>query len=71
MLAQVLYVYKDGQVIARNDVQTPKVWNLTIPVAAGSRYLLVQEAATGDPYGGFRGNPGLRCAGLPACEVAH
>jgi hypothetical protein len=58
--AQVLLVYRDGQVIARNNAQTPNVWNLTIPVQAGSRYLFVQEGSTGEPYGGFRGNPGLR-----------
>ena len=69
--AQVLYVYKDGQVVARNDAQTPKVWNLTVPVVAGSRYLLVQEAATGDPYGGFRGHPGLRCAAAGQCWGLH
>lgn len=61
MTVQVLKVYQDGKQIATNaPANGPLTWNLTIPVQAGSRYLLVQEADTGMPYGGYRGQPGLR-----------
>ena len=60
MLLQVLKVYQDGKQIASNVDNGPPVWNLTIPVQAGSRYLLVQEADNGMPYGGYRGQVGLR-----------
>lgn len=63
-LLQVLNVYQDGKVIASNTPsdwpKTPKVWKLTVPVKAGSRYLLVQNADAGDPYGGYRGRSGVR-----------
>ena len=60
---QVLRVYQDGKEIASNipDNNT-KVWQLTVPVKAGSRYILAQQADLGDPYGGYRGQPGLRFA---------
>jgi hypothetical protein len=61
---QVLRVYQDGKQIASNVDNGPPVWNLTVPVQAGSRYLLVQEADNGMPYGGYRGQPGLRYAML-------
>lgn len=58
---QELTVYKDGKQIATNTPATgPKVWNLTVLVTPGSRYILAQQADLGDPYGGFRGHPGLR-----------
>ena len=58
---QELTVYKDGKQIASNTpAMGSKVWNLTIPVTPGSRYILAQQAVLGDPYGGFRGHPGLR-----------
>ena len=61
-LLQVLRVYQDGKEIANNQpANSPPIWNLTIPVQAGSRYLLVQDADVGMPYGGYRGQPGLRC----------
>ena len=58
----MLRVYQDGKEIANNQpANSPPIWNLTIPVQAGSRYLLVQDADVGMPYGGYRGQPGLRC----------
>lgn len=59
---QVLKVYKDGKQIASNLDGGVPAWNLTVPIQAGSRYLLVQEADVGEPYGGYRGQPGLRWA---------
>ncbi len=54
-------VYQDGKVIAQNNPpNSPKVFQLTVPVKAGSRYLIVVEGTTGDPYGGYRGHPGVR-----------
>lgn len=70
VLLQVLKVYQDGKQIASNVDNGPPVWNLTVPVQAGSRYLLVQEADNGMPYGGYRGQPGLRyfiMIPLPLC----
>lgn len=58
---QVLRVYADGKQIASNIPDNgSRIWELSIPVKAGSRYILAQEADLGDPYGGFRGHPGLR-----------
>lgn len=60
-LLQVLMVYQDGKVIAQNNpANSPKVFTLSVPVKAGSRYLIVVEGTTGDPYGGYRGHPGVR-----------
>ncbi len=57
----MLKVYQDGKQIATNaPANGPITWNLTVPIQAGSRYLLVQQADTGMPYGGYRGQPGLR-----------
>jgi hypothetical protein len=57
----VLRVYENGKEIASNEPGNgTKVWQLTIPVKPGARYILAQEADLGDPYGGFRGHPGLR-----------
>jgi hypothetical protein len=62
--AQVLKVYQDGKVVASNTPSdwpsSPKVWSLSVPVKSGSRYLIVQEGDTGDPYGGYRGHSGVR-----------
>ena len=55
-------MYEDGKQIASNvPASGPKVWDLTVPVKEGSRYILAQQADLGDPYGGYRGQPGLRC----------
>ncbi|KAK9917541.1 hypothetical protein WJX75_005540 [Coccomyxa subellipsoidea] len=58
---QVLKVYQDGKVVAQNNPpNSPMIFELSVPVQAGSRYLIVVEGATGDPYGGYRGHPGVR-----------
>lgn len=63
-------MYEDGKQIATNTPDTgSKVWKLTVPVKEGSRYILAQQAALGDPYGGFRGHPGLRY--LLGCLPCH
>lgn len=55
-------MYEDGKQIASNvPAGGPKVWDLKVPVKEGSRYILAQQADLGDPYGGYRGQPGLRC----------
>ncbi len=55
-------MYQDGKVVAQNNPpNSPILFELSVPVKAGSRYLIVVEGATGDPYGGYRGHPGVRC----------
>ncbi|CAL8463261.1 g2795 [Coccomyxa elongata] len=66
---QALKVYQDGKVIASNS---PEVFQLSVPVKAGSRYLIVVEGTTGDPYGGYRGQPGVRLkwqSGSPFAQI--
>ena len=66
---QELRVYENGKQTATNTpVNGPEVWNLTVPVSNGSRYILAQQADLGDPYGGYRGQPGLRCSSL-TCQT--
>jgi len=60
---QVLRVYADGALVARTDVNgQPNAYNVTVPVKSGSRYILAVTGSIGEPYGGYRGQPGLRCA---------
>ena len=66
-------MYENGKQTATNTpTNGSAVWTLTVPVKNGSRYILAQQADLGDPYGGYRGQPGLRCNSL-TCEtpVAH
>ncbi|CAK0785155.1 hypothetical protein CVIRNUC_008361 [Coccomyxa viridis] len=58
---QELRVYENGKQTATNTpTNGSAVWTLTVPVKNGSRYILAQQADLGDPYGGYRGQPGLR-----------
>ena len=67
--AQELRVYENGKQTATNTpMNGSAVWTLTVPVMNGSRYILAQQADLGDPYGGYRGQPGLRCSSL-TCET--
>ena len=65
--AQILRVYADGALVARTDRNNqPSAYNVTVPVKGGSRVILALTGSIGEPYGGYRGLPGLRCA--PALE---
>lgn len=66
---QELHVYENGKQIATNTPDTgPKVWTLTVTLKQGSSYILAQQADLGDPYGGFRGHPGLRYESAAGCS---
>ena len=66
---QELRVYENGKQTATNTpTNGSAVWTLTVPVKNGSRYILAQQADLGDPYGGYRGQPGLRCSSL-TCQT--
>ena len=62
-------MYENGKQTATNTpLNGSAVWTLTVPVKNGSRYILAQQADLGDPYGGYCGQPGLRCSCL-TCET--
>lgn len=64
--AQILRVYADGALVARTDRNNqPSAYNVTVPVKGGSRVILALTGSIGEPYGGYRGQPGLRCALTP------
>ena len=62
---QYARVYANGKMVTRTDVpgQTP-IFTLVLPVVAGTKYLIVLNGDMGDPYGGYRGHPGVRCMPL-------
>jgi hypothetical protein len=58
---QILRVYGDGALVARTDAANqPSSYNVTVPVKAGERYILAVSGSIGEPYGGYRGMPGVR-----------
>ena len=60
---QILRVYADGALVARTDRNNqPSAYNVSVPVKGGSRVILALTGSVGEPYGGYRGQPGLRCA---------
>ena len=60
---QILRVYEDGALVARTDRNNqPSAYNVSVPVKGGSRVILALTGSIGEPYGGYRGQPGLRCA---------
>ena len=69
---QYARVYANGKMVTRTDVpgQTP-IFTLVLPVVAGTKYLIVLNGDQGDPYGGYRGHPGVRWMPLPQPLVQH
>lgn len=61
-MVQSLRVYANGKLVARTDQpDQPVVYNLTgLTIEGGTTYILVLDGSVGDPYGNYRGQPGLR-----------
>ena len=59
---QVLRVYANGKLVARTDEPGAAiVYNITgLPITGGTNYIFVLDGTLGDPYGNYRGHPGLR-----------
>ena len=61
---QSVRVYNAGKEILRTDPGgVPANYSLNnIAIAGGSDYVFVIMGSVGDPYGSYRGQPGIRCA---------
>ena len=67
-------MYANGKLIARTDEPGQAIkYNIGgLQVTGGTNYVFVLDGSTGDPYGNYRGHPGLRC--LPrmlACPATY
>ena len=60
---QSLRVYNGGKEIARTDPgAVPNTYALNnMAITGGSDYIFVVAGSLGDPYGSYRGHPGIRC----------
>ena len=69
---QSVRVYNNGKEILRTDPGgVPSVYALNnIKIAGGSDFVFVIMGSLGDPYGSYRGQPGIRCL-LVLCERAR
>lgn len=54
-------MYANGALVARTDPPgQPSTFTLSVPIIGGTRYILAMTGSVGEPYGGYRGMPGLR-----------